>query len=144
MDKSVWSDSFWKTFHYIALGYPENPSPQDKLNYKTFYENFGKVLPCKECSIHYKNNFETNDIDSYLENSDKLFEWTVIFHNHVNKFTNSKILSIDDAKLMYPKNKINKNTSNKIFFILFVLLILFGVIIFQKNIRLKFKNLIKL
>jgi hypothetical protein len=124
MDKKLWSKSLWDTFHYIALGFPIKPSNQDKSNYKHFYEDLYKVIPCQECMEHYKKNLEQNPIESYLENRDKLFEWTVIFHNNVNKFTNNKQISVDEAKKIYLKEKICF-PKIYIFILLFIIFVLF-------------------
>ena len=39
IDKNVWGSHLWYSMHFIALGYPNNPSNADKNNYKNFYEN---------------------------------------------------------------------------------------------------------
>ena len=49
MSKLEWGRNIWKTIHYIPLGYPSNPSIEDKINYKNFYISLGNVLPCKIC-----------------------------------------------------------------------------------------------
>ena len=32
---SIWGPHGWKFMHYVSLGYPNNPTENDKLNYKT-------------------------------------------------------------------------------------------------------------
>ena len=49
MDTRFWGPPGWKLLHQIAYQYPENPTPEDKLNYGIFYSNLGNVLPCKYC-----------------------------------------------------------------------------------------------
>ena len=34
---NIWGPHGWKFLHYVSLGYPENPTPEDKINYKNFY-----------------------------------------------------------------------------------------------------------
>ena len=34
---SIWGPHGWKFMHYVSLGYPSNPTEEDKKNYKTFY-----------------------------------------------------------------------------------------------------------
>jgi hypothetical protein len=118
MDKKLWTNHFWATFHYIALGYPDNPSPQDKLNYKNFFEYFGIVLPCNDCVTHYKEFFKNKPIDNYLDSPNNLFEWTVIFHNNVNKFTNHKQFTVEETKKYY-LNRSNFNYNKILLLILF-------------------------
>jgi hypothetical protein len=138
MDKSIWSDSIWKTFHYVALGLPQNPSPQDKLNYKNFYENLGKVLPCNDCATHYQKNFANIPIDEYLDNPDKLFEWTVKFHNYVNQFTKHPIISVDDAKKLYLKTQqVSSCSFNYCSFGIITVLLLLLLLQFSKTIKCK-------
>ena len=45
MDTRFWGPPGWKLLHQIAYQYPENPTPEDKLNYGIFYSNLGNVLP---------------------------------------------------------------------------------------------------
>ena len=40
-------------------------------------------------------------IDNYLESREKLFEWTVIIHNEVNKLLGKEIWSVDKALKHY-------------------------------------------
>jgi hypothetical protein len=86
MHPSVWGKYFWNTIHLAALGYPDNPTFEDKTAYKEFYASIGKVLPCVKCKANYARHFAELPIDPYLTGGKrKLFEWTVYFHNTVNK-----------------------------------------------------------
>lgn len=85
VDRNVFGPHMWATIHYIALGYPEKPSEQDKKNYSSFYNSIANVIPCEECSKHLRENITKVNISEYLETPDKLFEWTVLLHNIVNK-----------------------------------------------------------
>ena len=38
IDKNSWGEYLWHTIHFVALGYPNNPSDIDKKNYKNFFE----------------------------------------------------------------------------------------------------------
>jgi hypothetical protein len=37
MSKVKWGKHVWKALHYIAMGYPDNPTDQQKKDYKKFY-----------------------------------------------------------------------------------------------------------
>lgn len=82
---TVWGKYFWTTFHVAALGYPTDPSNTDIMNYKSFFENFGNIIPCKKCSHNYSKHLLELPIDKSLGSRDKLFAWTVALHNIVNK-----------------------------------------------------------
>lgn len=130
MDKIVWGKHFWYTIHYVSLGFPKNASEQDKKNYKLFYEIIGDVLPCEECSEHYKKLIKEIPIDNFLNNKNDLFEWTVVIHNEVNKKLNKPTWTLYDAKNYYtmingPKEINNKNIYFYVFFIILILTILF-------------------
>lgn len=98
MEPSVWGKYFWTTIHMVAFGYPEKPASSDKADYKQFFENFWKVLPCTKCSDNYLQHLKELPIDSYLQNNETLFEWTVKLHNIVNKELGKPQVSIEDAK----------------------------------------------
>lgn len=86
MIPASWGRHFWTTIHIAAMGYPENPTFEDKVAYKEFYMTIGKVLPCKKCTINFARHIADMPIDSYLiHGKRKLFDWTVYLHNTVNK-----------------------------------------------------------
>ncbi len=130
-DSKLWTDSIWKTFHYISLGYPKKPNSHDKQNYKGFYENLYKILPYKEYSDNYKKIYKEIQIDNYLESRDKLFEWTVKFHNSINASLSKKIIDVKYAKCIYTKRVI-KYKIIIIWCISVILLILFAIFLYKK------------
>ena len=77
----AWGKHMWYTIHYVALGYPENPTHEDVNTYYSFYRDLYKVIPCPNCREHYKENFGKLDINRYLISRKSLFEWTVQFVN---------------------------------------------------------------
>jgi len=105
MTPEIWGKHLWFSMHFIALAYPRNPSYDQRKNYKQFYENLWKVLPCKKCSVHYRQNLKELPLEDgnkdFLENNKTLFEWTVIMHNIVNKSLGKPQISLEDAEKMY-------------------------------------------
>lgn len=85
MKPKIWGKHFWYTIHLAALGYPDNAQFEEKMAYKDFYEAIGKVLPCKKCTVNYSRHFKDMNIDGHLHSKQQLFNWTVYFHNTVNK-----------------------------------------------------------
>jgi hypothetical protein len=144
MDKNIWGKHFWFTIHYAALGYPKDASTEDKKNYKNFYEIISKVLPCDYCSSHYEELLKEIPVDNFLDNRDKLFEWTVIIHNRVNRDLKKPEWELEDAKNFYVLNHGPKNIknyhSNKI--IIFISIILFILLIIKLKKNKKIKKLI--
>lgn len=101
MDKNAWGSHMWTIIHAVALGYPEeNPTADEKRNYRSFYEGLQHVLPCKSCRENFKKHLEKLPID--LSNQAALFKWTVDLHNTVNKMTGKKVTwSYDEARDYY-------------------------------------------
>ena len=127
--KPNWGPHLWKSIHYIALGYPENPSIQDKENYKNFFYILRYIIPCKYCRDHYEKNInDLPNIDLYLDTNIRLFEWTVLLHNKVNLMLNKKEMTLKDAYNLYTKN------NNNIYLIIGIILciIILFLIIFKK------------
>jgi hypothetical protein len=139
MQPEIWGKHFWFSIHFIALDYPDDPREEDILNYKTFYSELHKVLPCYKCSINYSKNLKQLPIESEnLKNSKTLFKWTVDMHNIINEELHKKTVSFDDALAFYknPKNfsstlPIEQKFHNQTYFIMsFVFLLLFALYIF--------------
>lgn len=101
MEPKIWGKYFWTTIHLVALGYPDTPSHTDAENYKHFYMNFWKVLPCYSCSENYKKHLEELPIDQFLKDNTTLFKWTVELHNIVNKELGKRTVTLEEATERY-------------------------------------------
>ena len=53
---NIWGPHLWKALHMITMGYPNEPSEEDKKNYKSFFENLYLVIPCSICATNYKKH----------------------------------------------------------------------------------------
>ena len=114
MNIKCWGTPGWTFIHIVALSYPDNPSIEDKYNYKIFFTNIQHILPCKICGNHYKKNLNKHELtDNILSSSDELFKWTVRMHNEVNILNNKKVIDYDKARelLIYNCNKTTNNES---------------------------------
>jgi len=105
---TIWGPQGWKFMHYVSLGYPNNPSEEDKRNYKTFYTSLQHILPCAKCANNYSHNLTKYPIDNHLENRDTLVRWVIDIHNQVNNETGKKEYTYEEALDLY-------NTKPKIF-----------------------------
>jgi hypothetical protein len=97
MEPKIWGKYVWTSIHILALGYPDKPTPEDMQNYKKFYTELWKVIPCYKCSINYKKHLADLPIDKYLTDNMSLFRWTVDFHNIVNKELGKKEWSFEET-----------------------------------------------
>ena len=139
--KLVWGHHVWKALHYISLGYPDNPTQQQKQDYKNFFLLLKTTLPCNLCRNHYEENLKELPLtDKVLENRTNLIKWVIDLHNIVNKMKNYPILSYDDAlKIInsYDINHINYDLNNFYLIIILLILIILFILFYTKKIIFK-------
>jgi hypothetical protein len=87
--------------HMIALNYPENPTPSDKLAYKMHFESLRDVLPCAACATNYGDHLNEMPIERFLDSNAQLFAWTVHVHNIVNVHAGKRKWTPDEAAAYY-------------------------------------------
>lgn len=139
MDPSIWGACLWKALHFIAIGYPKDPTFQDVTAYKEFFENLWKVLPCNSCSVNYRRHLKEIPLDGYLLNNHKLFEWTYLIHNKVNEELNKPLMKWKDAvnhyrSILYgTKGKNDESMTNTLFIIMLIVAVGFGIYYFLKQ-----------
>jgi hypothetical protein len=83
----IWGPHMWKALHCITFGYPEEPTPFEKKNYKTFFEMLSFVLPCEACRESYKRTITTGSnklTDNVFESRATLTLWLYNIHQSVN------------------------------------------------------------
>jgi hypothetical protein len=108
----IWGPSGWKFMHFIALSYPEKPTEEQKIHYRTFFDSIKNILPCIICSNNYKKHLEDFPLsDKVLKDKESLVHWTIDMHNLVNVDNGKKALSYEEAiDLML--NNFNDNIIN--------------------------------
>jgi hypothetical protein len=142
---NIWGPHLWKALHMITMGYPNEPSFDDKKNYRFFFENLYHTIPCNICSENYKKHLlELPLTDKVFERKHNLVNWLIDLHNIVNKEHKKPELTYPQAyKLIYedfyeePKIKEKTENYNK-FYPLWILIIILVVlvmiaIIYKKN-----------
>lgn len=103
MEPKVWGRYLWTSIHSIALGYPDEPTEQDKKDFKEFYSNLWKVIPCQRCSDNYKKHLQELPIDGFLDSNTDLFAWTVKLHNIVNKQLRKPVIPLKQAQEIFAR-----------------------------------------
>jgi hypothetical protein len=112
--QKTWGPYGWKFIHMVALAYPNNPTNEDKENYKIFFTILGNVLPCQLCADHYKQNLINFPLTEYILSSrDTVLKWTIDIHNEVNKSIGKKILDYDEAITLIKNNYDDKLTKDE-------------------------------
>jgi hypothetical protein len=88
--------SMWRTMHAVAFTYPENPTPEERMQYIDFFRSIGPVIPCPSCSTHYMEYLDKHPIDA--DNTDSLAKWVYDLHEDVNRRSNKKGLTWEQVK----------------------------------------------
>ncbi|AAV50637.1 putative FAD-linked sulfhydryl oxidase [Acanthamoeba castellanii mimivirus] len=128
MSPEQWGIYGWTFSHAVALGYPINPTEEDKLRYYTFFNSYRYVLPCGKCRINYADHLNKYPLtDEVLSSRENLVKWTIDIHNVVNYYTGKKMLTYPEAieaieKTLTPKKKSSYNW-------FFIILIIIGIIV---------------
>jgi hypothetical protein len=102
---SCFGSIFWNMIHIIAIAYPEYVDNNDpiKITVYNFFNLLGDVLPCKECQIHYKQNFPKLNLYDSLDSRKSLSLWAYNLHNLVNRQLNVPESSIPTFEEVYNK-----------------------------------------
>ena len=130
-DRNNWGPNAWSFIHYVALGYPTNPTDNDKENYKTFYYSLQNTLPCQKCAANYQRHLKDIPIDSALEGPQELFKWTIDIHNEVNKELGKRKYSYQEVSDKYIKKE--ENTDKTFICLAIILLLIFiGIFLFNR------------
>jgi len=69
-------------------------------------------------------------IDSYLTSKMKLFEWTVLIHNIVNKELGKNQISVEDALNLYKNNNQIYFKNNSYVYYIILLIIIIALLIY--------------
>lgn len=133
INPSIWGPNIWQTLHFISLGYPENPTEQQKNDYKQFFLLLKTVLPCTKCAIHYKYNLEQLPLTNEILNNKQLFiKWVIDLHNSVNLLNGKPIINYEIALELIKKSSTCKHDlfNYTLFYLYLFICILIIIIIF--------------
>ena len=104
----VWGPHGWAFMHYVALGYPDQPTEKDKSSYQNFYESLSNVLPCQGCADHYKDTISQFPVTNHLQDRESLLRWSFDIHNTVNQRLGKPVLSYENALKLYTRKQFPK------------------------------------
>ena len=133
LDPNIWGPHAWKFMHFVSLGYPENPTQNNKHLYKNFYYSLKDILPCEKCRNNYTKNITENPIDQHLENKDSLIKWVIDIHNKVNLELNKPTLEYQEATELYLNATKEQPILDYCFKITILLIILYFLYIILKK-----------
>lgn len=128
MSPEYWGKPAWDFLHSVTLGYPENPTPEDKQNYYTFFMSLQNVLPCGKCRRGLTQHIQQYPLtDQALSTRNNLIQWLIDIHNIVNYYNGKPVLSYEEA--MTEINNIGKSEDNDDCNIWYIISIALAIII---------------
>lgn len=135
MEPQLWGPHLWKSIHYICLGYPNQPTIQDKINYKNFFTTIGPIIPCLKCSNNYQRHLDELPIDPYLNDKQSLFKWSVLLHNIVNIELHKPVITVEKALELYTGSSIKTKNHDYslISYIVILILVILIIYLIYKN-----------
>lgn len=95
---------YWKVFHSTAASYPTKFTPNDVMVYGWFFQLFGYILPCLQCSQEYARLIELYGMmlyQSLVKRRIYVWVWSVIIHNEVNVRLHKPVVTIDAIAHQY-------------------------------------------
>jgi len=94
-----WGPSAWKFLHKITFHYPDVPTSQQRISAEEMFLSLIHLLPCDECSEHYKTEISQNFPDTTSKQT--LGNWLVNLHNKVNVRLGKPTMTYEHAKILY-------------------------------------------
>lgn len=92
IDPKLWGKSGWIFLHSVTLGYPNDPTDDDKNNYRIFFNTIKDVLPCGKCRQNYSNSIGKYGLtDDVLISRDALVNWLIRIRSDDMYTTNKNI-----------------------------------------------------
>jgi len=73
----------WKLLHTITLRYPEDPTPDEKEAFNSYFHLLSRLYPCGECAAEFQMLLKKFPPQTSSRRSAAL--WLCTVHNEVNK-----------------------------------------------------------
>jgi hypothetical protein len=103
MQVNKWGKNAWEFLHTTTFNYPETPTNEDKLHYKTFFNSLDFVLPCKYCQNSFQIYTKYIPIDYFLDDRMGLTYWLFIIHNLINAKLGNQLETFENVVIKYEK-----------------------------------------
>lgn len=105
IDPKIFGPGTWIVLHVLAIVCDESATPEDNKSYCQVAYRIIHALPCSKCRKHAVTYMDAHVIPkSKAEGS--IFEWTVAFHNAVNKKLKKPLMALEDARAIYSNTEV--------------------------------------
>lgn len=99
MSKKEWGPIGWEFLHQVAIGYPNDPSNEERQWALVFLNSVSHILPCVECQHHFQQLLREFPPD--VRNSCTFQTWLFHAHNKVNQRLGKEIFTQDQYHRKY-------------------------------------------
>jgi len=104
LDSQIWGDKGWFFLESIVLTYPNNPSQEQKKEYKQFFYTLPTVLPCEKCRNHFYQFITKYPLNNtILKSKNNLILWLLTAHNNIKKINGEKEIKLKEFYDYYNK-----------------------------------------
>ena len=102
-NKISWGQKLWYVIHHSSKNVKELNNDW-KLSYKSFIVSLKWAMPCGICRDNIMKELIELDIDKYIDDKERIFEWSVLFHNFVSRMITKYTKSVKyEMDLNYAK-----------------------------------------
>ena len=105
IDPQVFGPGSWTVSHVLAIVCDDSGTSDDFKFYTVFTYRMLHALPCSKCRAHAVRYLDKFPIPKTSEEG-SLFEWSVIFHNVVNKRLKKMLMSLEEARQIYSNTEL--------------------------------------
>jgi len=100
IDPKQWGPKLWKSLHYIAYAFPEQPTEAQQQAAQSLFQALAHLLPCAKCRTHYANHLA--ETPPQVESRQALARYVNELHNKVNEHLGKQEVA-HDPKRPYSK-----------------------------------------
>jgi hypothetical protein len=85
-EPSIWGPRAWFFLETVCMGYPTDPTYEEKKMAEDFFNSLQFIIPCEKCRNNYKKHLKQHPLTGkVLSSRDNLFMWIINVHNSVHK-----------------------------------------------------------
>lgn len=93
----VWGFYAWMFLYSVALGYPNNPTEDEKMAAKNTIQSLRYLLPCHACREHFSKELSTRSLDDALKCSESFVNFLCNLENSVNERIGGPIRTCEES-----------------------------------------------
>jgi len=110
-NNNYWGPAFWRVIHSFSATY--KPSPKARQAYIQFIHSLIGITPCSVCRDNFEQALKQIPLtEEYLQDGNRLFLWSFLLHDLINKKLGKHSPSFESIKKEYFNDKVCGNCGN--------------------------------